>query len=295
MNKLIFVLLMCLLSIPPTVLGQSNTATATDVVTSAKTFVEMLWQNNFASAASSFDDTVRAALPPDKLRETWNAVNSQAGVFKRQVRTRAEKNSGYDIVYVTCEFEKTLLDIKVIFDQSRRIAGLFFVPTIEELPAKYIKPGTFTEKEVTVGTPVGALPGTLTLPNGPGPFPAVVLVHGSGPGDRDETVGAVKPFRDLALGLASNGIAVLRYDKRTNLYAEKLGTHFTVKEETIDDALAAVDVLRKQDNIDKKRVFVLGHSLGGMLVPRIAKLDQNIAGFVIMAGPTKPLEDAILE
>jgi len=294
MKKLILVLLMCVISNATGRAQQGSTAN-TDVVTLAKKFVEMLSQNNYAGAVATFDDTVRAAMPPDKIQETWNAVISQAGGFKRQVRTRTQKSSGYDIVLVTCEFEKTLLDIKLVFDQSRHIAGLFFVPTVEELPAKYIKEGTFTEKEVTVGTPVGALPGTLTLPNGAGPFPGVVLVHGSGGNDRDESLGATKPFRDLALGLASNGIAVLRYDKRTKLYPEKLGTHFTVKDETIDDALAAVEVLRKQDNIDKKRIFVLGHSLGGMLVPRIAKLDQNVAGFIIMAGPTKPLEDAILE
>src|SRR5437868_1155092 len=73
---------------------------------------------------------------------------------------------------------------------------------------------TFDEREVTVGKGEWELPGTLGLPKGSGPFPAVVLVQGSGPQDRDETMGVNKPFQDIAWGLASNGIAVLRYDKR---------------------------------------------------------------------------------
>jgi uncharacterized protein len=125
-----------------------------------------------------------------------------------------------------------------------------------------------------------------------------VLVHGSGPNDRDETLGPNKPFCDLAQGLASRGIAVLRYDKRTKVYAAKLASladTLTVKEEVIDDALAAVEVLRHIKGIDPQRVYVLGHSLGGMLVPRIGQADGNIAGLIVMAGPTRPLEDLVLD
>jgi dienelactone hydrolase len=161
-------------------------------------------------------------------------------------------------------------------------------------PPAYVVPSTFREQEVTVGAGTEwTLPATLTLPTGTGPFPTVVLVHGSGPNDRDETIGANKPFQDLAQGLASQGIAVLRYDKRTRVYPGKVMAlqNLTVKEETIDDALAAVALLRKTPQIDQKRIFVLGHSLGGMLIPRIGLADQGIAGLIVFAGATRPLED----
>jgi dienelactone hydrolase len=126
----------------------------------------------------------------------------------------------------------------------------------------------------------------------------VVLVHGSGPQDRDETVGANKPFRDLAWGLAARGIAVLRYEKRTKQYGAKLAAavqEITLKEETIDDALDAAAQLRATQGIDPQRVFVLGHSLGGMAIPRISKADPKIAGLIVLAGSTRPLEDIVVD
>jgi dienelactone hydrolase len=155
------------------------------------------------------------------------------------------------------------------------------VPTAPELPAGLV------ERPITVSGPV-PLPGTLTMPAGAGPFPGVVLVHGSGAGDRDETVGGNKTFRDIAWGLASRGIVVLRYDKRSNVSpAWFMKPGFTVNDETIDDAVSALALLREQPAVNKARTFVLGHSLGGMLAPRIAKADGKVAGLIIMAGATQ--------
>jgi dienelactone hydrolase len=163
-----------------------------------------------------------------------------------------------------------------------------------------VKPGTFREEKFTVGSGEWSLPGTLTLPVGiTGPLPAVVLVHGSGPNDRDETILANKPFRDLAWGLAGKGIAVLRYEKRTKEHAAQIVaaglSQFTVKEETINDALSAAAQLRQTDGIDPKRIFILGHSLGGTVAPRIGQADPNLAGLIILAGSTRPLEDLMVE
>ncbi len=129
-----------------------------------------------------------------------------------------------------------------------------------------------------------------------------VLVHGSGQHDRDESIGANKPFRDVAQGLASRGIAVLRYDKRTRQHAQRIGQvdptgrgSFTVKEEVIDDVVAAVGLLRTRASIRADRIFVLGHSLGAMVAPRIARADPRIAGLVLLAGPTRSLEQSIVD
>jgi dienelactone hydrolase len=154
----------------------------------------------------------------------------------------------------------------------------------------------FREEAVIVGTGEWALPGTLSIPVGRANA-AIVLVHGSGPNDQDETLGPNKPFRDIAWGLAERGVAVLRYEKRTHRYAARMAgiRNFTVREETVDDALFAVTLLRARSELDPRRVFVLGHSLGGTLAPRIAARDPSLAGIVILAGATRPLQDVARE
>jgi dienelactone hydrolase len=148
---------------------------------------------------------------------------------------------------------------------------------------------------------LGELPGTLTVPKGEGPFPVVILLHGSGPNDRDETVGALKPFRDIAEGLAEQGIAVYRFDKRTYVYGNELAVKKDVSlvDEYIEDAVNAVQLLAKQEKIDPERIFVLGHSLGGNAIPAIArelkKQPADSRGFIMMAASPRPLEELARE
>ena len=118
----------------------------------------------------------------------------------------------------------------------------------------------------------------------------VVLVHGSGPNDADETIGANKPFKDLAWGLASRGVAVLRYVKRTRQFGKEFvesTPEFTVREETEDDAESAIRLLRQTPKVDADRVYLLGHSLGGLVAPRIAGRTPDLAGIVICAANTR--------
>jgi dienelactone hydrolase len=243
---------------------------------------------------------MQKALPTDKLESTWKTIMDQVGAVKKLLPVRTESGK-YDIVFLPCQFEKATLDIKIVFNADKKVTGFFLVPpkgNYEFKPPVYAKSETYREVKTTVGTGEWELPATLTLPKGDGPFAAVILVHGSGPHDRDETIGPNKPFRDLAWGLASQGIAVLRYVKRTQEHAAKMikpGEYPTIKEEVVDDALAAVETLGKHPEIDKKCIFVLGHSLGALMAPRIGELNKDIAGLILLAGNSRPLEDVILE
>ena len=141
------------------------------------------------------------------------------------------------------------------------------------------------------------LHGLLTLPDDTSkPVPAVVFVHGSGASNRDEKVGKLTPFKDLAEGLAAHGIASVRYDKRSFAYGRKMlkEKNITVKEETIEDAVRATQLLRKDGRIDRNRIFIVGHSMGAMLAPRIDAQGGNYCGLILMAGSPYKLEDIIL-
>jgi dienelactone hydrolase len=272
-----------------------------DVTAHAQAVLASIVANDFTKVEEQFTADMKAALPSGRLAATWTMLLDKAGAYKScgtdvRVRTIADKQ----MVITPCEFERAKIDIQFAFDSAGRISGLVFRPAASAavpytLPS-YASPSSYAETETTIGSGEWALPATLTVPAGTGAFPAVVLVHGSGPNDRDETVGANKPFKDLATGLGSRGIAVLRYDKRTRVHRAKTAalTDFTVNEEVIADVLEAVKALRAQPRIDSARIFVLGHSLGGMLIPRIGTADPAIAGFIVLAGAARPLEEAIV-
>ncbi|MBQ2898466.1 MAG: alpha/beta fold hydrolase, partial [Oscillospiraceae bacterium] len=140
------------------------------------------------------------------------------------------------------------------------------------------------------------LNGILTLPeNAEKPVPAVVFVHGSGSSNMDEKVMKLTPFKDLAKGLAMHGIASVRYDKRSFAHGRKMlkAGSITVKEEVIEDAVAAANLLKNDERIDSEKVFIIGHSMGAMLAPRIDAEGGNFKGLILMAGTLAKLEEVL--
>ena len=277
---------------------------AVDPVKVGEAVVDGLSKGDVDGVFARFDAKMAAALPKEKLAGVWASLTAQVGEFqRREAGTLVSKgtDSSPALVTVRCSFGKADLLARVAVAADGKVAGLFFAPA----PSKavwsapdYVKPGSFTERELTAGAPGWPLPATLAIPSGKGPFPGVVLVHGSGPHDRDESVGGAKPFRDLARGLASRGIVALRYEKRTKALGERLvkeRPNLGVADEVVDDAVAAVALLRGTKGVDPSRVFVLGHSLGGTLAPEIARREKAVAGLVVLAGATRPIEELILE
>jgi len=154
-----------------------------------------------------------------------------------------------------------------------------------------------TAEKIIVGKGTAfPLNGLLTLPEGDGPFPAAVLVHGSGSSDMNEQVLGLTPFKDIAEGLAGLGVAAIRYDKRSKAYPLKMikDKPVTVYKETIEDAIRAANLLRQDKRIDPDRIFIIGHSMGAMLAPRIDAEGGNFRGLILMAGTLRDMGDVVI-
>lgn len=256
----------------------------------AEAFMQALERGDFAAAHARFDERSADALSVEQLGQVWTALPGQLGDLADRSPARSAMVGEQAVVIYRLAFARTPLDARISIDHALRVSGFRLVPATEPAPEAAASAGSVRERALTVA---GDLPGILALPRGSGPFPAVLLVHGSGPNDRDETIGPNKPFRDLAHGLAERGIASLRYDKRTRVQPEAFSATATVEQEVIADALAALDLLARQDEIDADRRILLGHSLGALLAPRIAARADRLAGVVMLAAPARPLHRVI--
>ncbi len=137
------------------------------------------------------------------------------------------------------------------------------------------------------------LGGTLTIPNGEGPFPAAVLISGSGAQDRNSSLMGHRPFLVLADHLTKQGIAVLRFDDRG--YAKSGGVHImATSEDFASDASAAMDYLLTRKEIDSDQIGFIGHSEGGMIAPMIHAERPDVAYLVLLAGTAIPSRDILL-
>jgi dienelactone hydrolase len=269
-------------------------------VARARALLHLLVDEKYDAFIAECNEKVKEGLPAEKLKEIWTATIGMFGGFVEETKVAPTPAGKLLTVDLDCRFKSGNLKIVITLDQDGEVAGLRLLPSTAAVayePPPYVDTSQFHETDVTVAAGESSLPGTLTIPNGDGPFPAVVLVHGSGSlaGDRDETVFNTKPFKDLAWGLGTRGVAVLRYEKRTYKDPNVDLARLTVETETVDDALAAARLLLARAEIDPKRVFVAGHSQGAMASPYIASKEPRIAGLVMLAAPARPLFEVGVE
>ncbi len=265
----------------------------------ADAFMDMFKAGNGAEASAYVSPEAASLLSADVLDKLWSNYETIFGKVSGQAVKTEATNAVHRNVTYTFQAANTPFLLTLRMNAQGQIDDFFANTATSSLYQKpaYDNSGAYTEQEIAVGEGAMALPGTLTLPKGDGSFPAVVLVHGSGPHDRDSSIGSAKVFRDLAVGLASQGIAVLRYDKVTYEHSLKVSTDpkFTLKRETVDDALSAVKLLKDNARIDASRIFVAGHSQGAFAVPMMidSDKDKEIAGAILLSGPSGKFADIL--
>jgi dienelactone hydrolase len=270
---------------------------ANDPAGIARKALDALLSGNFAEYSAVLAPQLKANTNEQQFARFGEQIKNWGAVQK--VGEPSVQNMGpANLVTIPVSFASQEINFVFGVNASGQVSGMVPRPVggAAWQPPSYSKAGSFKERPVTVGAGEWKLPGTLAVPNGAGPFPAVLLVQGFGPKDRDDSTDTIKVSRDLSDGLASRGIVVLRYEKRTRHFAQKLaGKPYTPSDETIDDAESALDVLRAQPEADPKRVYLLGRDLGGYLAPWIATDDEKLAGVIIMGANARPLEDVMVD
>jgi fermentation-respiration switch protein FrsA (DUF1100 family) len=273
---------------------------------SGRKALDLLLKGRYDEFGQLLTDDAKALLTREFLRDRVASEIEGFGTLEQVGEPETAKAGANDLVSFPTRFSKTTVLIQLTMNEAGRVAGLHFRPASEPPRAAvwvrpaYSNPALFRERAVTVGEDPWKLGGSLTVPVATGRSAAIVLVHGAGPNDRDESIFANRMFEDIAEGLSSRNIVVLRYDKRTRTYASQMrDTDYTLREETIEDAARAVTFVSKQPEVDPARVYVLGHSLGGYALPRIvsecAKQGTHVAGAVFLAANARHIEDVGLE
>jgi dienelactone hydrolase len=269
------------------------------LISRSEEFFTTMQQEKFKDASLFFDESVQSKVPAETLQQIWTDLNTKLGKFEAADVVQSKTQGDFIVVLMDAKFANDTQRFLLAFNKANKLMAFLLQP--KSTAAGYTKPAyadttLYQETEIRIkGLKNNDLVGLLTVPKKAKNFPVVVLVHGSGPGDMDETVGANKPFKDLAAGLAAQGIATVRYVKRTLVYPTEITGAFTVKEEVVNDALKAIELAATIPNADKKQIYLFGHSLGGMLAPRLANLAPQLKGIILAAAPARKLTDIIVD
>lgn len=288
--------------VTPVTAAATVTPAPVDHVASARALVEHLAKMELEPVIEALAPEVRKKLDPQTLAAVWAAKKGGGGAFVKIESAALKPADGGEAVVVRVGLTNGTIDVSVVYPFGKpeaiglQIQGAKTAPFVS---ASYVDEKKFETRDVSIGSGEAALPGVLTVPKGTGSYPIVVLVHGSGGGDRDESIGPSKAFRDIAEGLATNGVATLRWDKRTHdpkyVAALKIDIlDFTVKEEYLDDVGAALKLAASSKNVDPTRIFLLGHSQGGWLAPWLLKLHPEVKGGILLGASARHMADVFV-
>lgn len=234
-------------------------------------------------AYAFFDLSISQQIPIDVLKTLPDQLEEQFGGLKNII----EINNDRDTYYFYSEFEKTKMDIQISFNNENKIVGFFLVP--HKIFEKADEKNVLNIKSDDI-----ELKGTFLQPIENIQKKLVIFVHGSGPQDRDETIGENKPFKDIAEYLYNSGISSYRYDKRTYSNPETFNDQSTVEQETINDAVNIAKYFKNNAKFKNYQIIILGHSQGAYLMPKIAE-KANVTKYIFLAGNARPLQDLIIE
>jgi len=282
--------------------GQSGTPTPTgeqpeSTVEAAELLVERMSVGEFDRAYQQFGSAAQNRTSPGELEAVWLGLTNVGGSYGGITGTEETVQSGFDAVDATLGFERGEHTLRVLLGDEFAVVGAVINDEYES--PGYVESSAFSETNTSLETESCLMEATATVPEESDDAPGVVLVHGSDPGgaaDKNLTTGGSAVFRDLAEGLSSQGVAVLRYDRRTHACPNSITpSEYTLDAVSVDDALVALDQLRGVEGVDSDRVGVVGLSLGALSAPRIAQRDGDLFGAVAMAAPARSFHEIFID
>jgi uncharacterized protein len=255
-------------------------------------YVSQFLVGNFDDFYKSSAKQLQQALTVSILKQGWDTVIAITGKPVKTISCTYTKQNGLQVVTEKIGCTLYNMIVRISYNTNGQPVGIW--TNVEpKSPPKPQSTANWKEYSIIVGDK--KLPGILTLPKGVQNPPVIIMIQGSGASDMNESIGTTpnRPFEDIAHGLAEQGVATLRYNKCTYQYPANGGD--TIEYEMLDDAAAAVKMLSSDERIDINRIYLLGHSLGGMFAPKITTDNPQIKGFISMAGSLRPLQDIILD
>ncbi|MBI1306258.1 MAG: prolyl oligopeptidase family serine peptidase [Bacteroidetes bacterium] len=254
-----------------------------------KKIISMMENDQFGKIYSRFSPEFKSNISKKKFTESMEKMTATMGKVTGYGEIIPDTANGKHSSKTEIFLDKNTLNLFLKFN-GEEINGFLVSLLSYSFPA-VAQNVVFGKESIPLVTDTFKMNGELIFPKDCDHCPVVILVHGSGPNDMDETIGPNKVFMDLALVLATKGIATYRYDKRTKIYPQdfKDGKPFTIADETTDDVRSAIRILKSNSLVDSTRIFVLGHSLGAYAAPLIAKENPELAGVIMMGAPIYPI------
>lgn len=261
-------------------------------------YCEEMIDGKFDNIVNDFSDELSAQINKQQLKQVWDNYTISIGEYKSEYDITENSENAFD---VSLKFDNKGLKVSLSFNASKEVNGIYFnycdvnsiINKNESTDDNETNEKIYCEKNVKIGK--CNVDGIMMLPTSNDKCPVVVMVQGSGQSDYNEKVGDVQPFKDIAIGLAEKGISSIRINKRFYQYPELYSDDATIYDEVLNDIYDTIDYVENDENIDKNKIYLLGHSLGAMLGPQIINEKKSICGFISMAGSPRKLEEIILD
>jgi dienelactone hydrolase len=251
----------------------------------AKEAIYFLRNGKYEAIYSRMDPVMKRIMDEEKVMIFWDVLEMSYGSVQTVGEPSISTRDKLAIAVTAIQFERRKVGVKLVFNQKAEISGLFLVPPtpIYQTP-DYVNPFTFYEYKKSFTQAKLTINGMLTVPKKEGKYPLLIIVGGTAVGDKDLSIGPNKVYKDIAWGLADNGVAVYRYDKR-NFVPEKDALKYTVKEEYLLGLKLAIEQLKKLPEIDSNHIIVLGHSESAYLIPYFEKNIASVQSYIAIGAP----------